>query len=610
MQNTSSLVEPPSAGPADAELRAGQRVGGGRYCLNKVVGQGGPGAVWLAWDEKLDTQVALKFLPAQLREDTAAVDDLKREIVLVQKLNHPSIVRIHDLCDAPGHDIFISMEYVDGCHLTDLRTKRTSCVFAWSFLNCVAEQLCAGLEHAHAAQVFHGDLKPTHLILDTKGRLRITEFGVARIVREALRRNSLESAKGSMPFMSPQQVEGLAPQASDDIYSLGASLFELLTGQTPLDTDRTAIRPIQQRLNELKLENEVSEEVERVIMACRSREPSQRPQSVAEVADLLNLEPAPMPVVTEENQRMESIEAPARRPWGWIVAAALAIGFTFWTIAEKRKNAQQLQRTQIGGASGSARVTPPPAEDPTNVAAVKPTTTAPVAVTDAPPAAVPTPQPVKPVATTPPAPPPVTTTPKPAEVATTVAPAPRPRPPEPAKKKGTALQLVADGNAYVSERSKDRVLQIISERGPIEGMPQEWRILYFDEKASRNSVEVRFEKGEMVRMHEPSGLLNWFSPGAQKTLDLTKVKIDSPEAIRLAASELSVDGTTPKSVEMKLERGNGGAPVWNVKVFGVAEKSSDEAALGSVVLLAEDGKVLKKETAVRKTKVTAPKQGK
>jgi hypothetical protein len=174
--------------------------------------------------------------------------------------------------------------------------------------------------------------------------------------------------------------------------------------------------------------------------------------------------------------------------------------------------------------------------------------------------------------------------------------------------KATALQLMQKGNSHVSARSQNKVLQIASGRSAVSEVPQSWRISYYDEKASAKTVEVRFEAGEMERVFEPGAFLGLFSFGSSKTLDLEQVRIDSDQAIHIAAAQCEGEEVTPRFVELKLERGYGGLPVWNVKLFGTAPgKTSDDAALGSVILLAEDGKVLKKDIVSKSEKSAVQK---
>jgi hypothetical protein len=164
----------------------------------------------------------------------------------------------------------------------------------------------------------------------------------------------------------------------------------------------------------------------------------------------------------------------------------------------------------------------------------------------------------------------------------------------------TAFQLLQKGNSYVSARSKDRVLQVTSGRAPVNEAPQSWRILYYDDKTTYNAVEVCFEAGAMERVHEPNRLFGLFGASSSKTLDVTKLKTDSDQAIRIAAGECAALGITVNFVELKLERGYGGLPVWNIKLFGLMPgKAAEDVSLGYVIILADDGRVLKKDITTK-----------
>src|SRR6266446_2981725 len=130
--NAPSNSPAPDRGSAGG-LKPGQTVGRGRYLLKQILGQGGMGVVWLAHDTRLREPVALKFLPAQIAFDAAALDDLRRETMRSRKLSHANIVRIHDLNEGPNEPPFISMEYVNGPNLHNLRANRPAKVLSWKF---------------------------------------------------------------------------------------------------------------------------------------------------------------------------------------------------------------------------------------------------------------------------------------------------------------------------------------------------------------------------------------------------------------------------------------------------------------------------------------------
>src|SRR6185503_16382160 len=140
------MSEPKNPGDAPIEgslaaLEAGFLAGGGRFTLVRLLGRGGMGVVWLARDESLREDVALKFLPPEIRFDAVALDDLRRETARSRKLTHPNIIRIHDLFK-DDRDAFISMEYVDGPNLSDLRLEQPGRVLTWTFLEPLLKQLC------------------------------------------------------------------------------------------------------------------------------------------------------------------------------------------------------------------------------------------------------------------------------------------------------------------------------------------------------------------------------------------------------------------------------------------------------------------------------------
>src|SRR5215218_6776190 len=124
-----------------ASLAEGFLVGGGRFTLRRMLGRGGMGVVWLARDEQLHEDVALKFLPPEIRHDAVALDDLRRETARSRRLTHPNIIRIHDFYKAE-HEAFISMEFVDGPNLADLHVAQKDRVFTWDYLVPIVQQLC------------------------------------------------------------------------------------------------------------------------------------------------------------------------------------------------------------------------------------------------------------------------------------------------------------------------------------------------------------------------------------------------------------------------------------------------------------------------------------
>ncbi len=351
MEQQSILLDPFASSTANGESAAGNKVGGGRYSLVRILGRGGMGIVWLAQDERLGCEVALKFLPPQIRYDMSALDDLRRETARSQKLTHPNIVRVHDLYEVPGEDAFISMEYVDGRNLADLRVEQPSRIFSWTFLKPVVEQFCAALEYAHGERIIHRDLKPANLMLDSKRRFKLADFGIARTVSDTMSRISMNQTSGTLLYMSPQQMEGRMPHPTDDIYGIGAVLYELLTGKPPFYTGdilhqvrNVAPHPMRERLEELNIINDVPRGIEQAIMACLSKNISERPQTAGEVSRLLAGEKlklvdtqARITVPRTPPLELTIDSSPKRKPWHWPSRAGLRAAWVCGQLRIMRK---------------------------------------------------------------------------------------------------------------------------------------------------------------------------------------------------------------------------------------------------------------------------------
>jgi serine/threonine protein kinase/Tfp pilus assembly protein PilF len=284
-------------GATSRDFASGQKLFG-RYTLIKVLGRGGMGIVWLARDEALERDVALKFLPDLLIHDRAAFDQLRREAKRCLDLTHPHIVRIHDFV----HDERsggISMEYIDGETLSNLRSEKEQRVFEPDEIATWISQLCDALDYAHnRANIIHCDLKPANLMVNQRGDLKISDFGIARSLGDSVSRVTVEQGRsGTLVYMSPQQLNGERCTHLDDIYSLGATIYELLTSKPPFysgNIDRQICERVapsmMERRKELDIEPALVSKVwEDTIAACLAKDPSRRPQSAAEVAQRLQL---------------------------------------------------------------------------------------------------------------------------------------------------------------------------------------------------------------------------------------------------------------------------------------------------------------------------------
>ena len=317
----------------------GQRVFA-RYTLTRMLGRGGMGVVWLARDEELARDAALKFLPEMVAADPGAINDMKREVRRAIDLSHPHIIKTHDFI-TDGRMAGVSMEYLSGGTLAALRLEEPGQVFTPAKISPWVHQLCQALQYAHEnGEIVHRDLKPTNLMLDAKGRLKVVDFGIAASISESVSRVSKQVGSSGTPvYMSPQQMMGENPAVTDDVYATGATLYELLTGKPPFHAGNIMLQvqnkpapPVNERRKLLNLEP-VPAEWEETIAACLAKDPAERPQSAAEIADRLGLggkpaarpapaaraKPAPDPVP-------KAAEPSSRRPnQGLLIGAGLAV---------------------------------------------------------------------------------------------------------------------------------------------------------------------------------------------------------------------------------------------------------------------------------------------
>ena len=269
-----------------------------RYNLARVLGHGGMGVVWLARDEELDRDVAMKFLPAIVVNDRAGLTELKRETKRSLELTHPNIVRIYDFVQ-DNAIAGISMEYVECDTLRNRRLDQPTGVFETAELGPWVRQLCSALDYAHTeAAIVHRDLKPANLMINARHQLKVTDFGISRSLVDSVSQISLrQSTSGTLVYMSPQQLGGERPTPSDDVYALGATLYELMTSRPPFFSGDIAgqIQGKTPALVRHRRESfgitagEIPENWEMTIASCLAKEPAQRPRSAGEVAMQLGL---------------------------------------------------------------------------------------------------------------------------------------------------------------------------------------------------------------------------------------------------------------------------------------------------------------------------------
>jgi TolB-like protein/Tfp pilus assembly protein PilF len=293
------------------------------------------GIVWLAHDEELERDVALKFLPDLIIHDAAVLSDLKRETKRCLELTHKNIVRIYDFVHDERSGC-ISMEYVDGDTLSSLRCDKERKVFEANELTQWMSQLCDALDYAHNyAHVIHRDLKPANLMVNQRGELKVSDFGIARSLEDSMSVITKAGGRsGTLVYMSPQQLAGERGTHLDDVYSLGATLYDLLTSKPPFysgNVDRQIQERVAPSMTERRKEFDIEPALvpqvwEDAVAACLAKDPSRRPQSAAEVAQRLQLAPAQTRAVTTVPAKSSSRKVLL----GAGVAAFIFLALTGW----------------------------------------------------------------------------------------------------------------------------------------------------------------------------------------------------------------------------------------------------------------------------------------
>ncbi|MGZ3418332.1 MAG: serine/threonine-protein kinase [Polyangiales bacterium] len=235
---THPSTPPPGMQQHSSSLAPGQKLAH-RFLLERRLGEGGMGSVWLARDEKLGEPVALKVIKDSLLADPSIIERFKREVSAARRVQHANVVRLHDLGEEGGQ-LFLSMEYVEGESLAD-RIKRRG-PLPLEEVRTVAAQMCDALEAAHGAGVIHRDLKPANVLLSFHGppgataQVKVIDFGVAKLAHlEGMTATSL--ILGTPEYMAPEQIRGKNVDARTDLYALGMILHEALTGKTPFRGD-------------------------------------------------------------------------------------------------------------------------------------------------------------------------------------------------------------------------------------------------------------------------------------------------------------------------------------------------------------------------------------
>jgi hypothetical protein len=301
----------------------------GRYRVIGLLGRGGMGEVVRADDLKLGQPVALKFLPDALAREADALARFHQEVRVARQLSHPNLCRVFDIGEVDGRP-FLTMEFIDGEDLASL-IRRIGRLPADKAVE-LARQLCAGLAAAHDAGVLHRDLKPANIMIDGRGRARITDFGLAGLAGDF---RGADLASGTPTYMAPEQLAGREVSVRSDVYALGLVLYEMFTGRRAFDaTDPGELerqRESASRPSPASVVKDLDPAIERAIQRCLEPDPARRPAAALAVAAALpGGDPLEAALAAGETPSPEMVAA-ARS--GGAMSARAVLGAAFASLA-------------------------------------------------------------------------------------------------------------------------------------------------------------------------------------------------------------------------------------------------------------------------------------
>src|SRR3954471_10166415 len=250
----------------------------GRYAIEARVARGGMASVYLATDVRLERRVAVKVMHAALAEDPEFVARFNREARAAARLSHPDVVAVYDQGTDDGH-VFLVMEYVPGATLRDVLRDRGR--LSPGEAVAVMDHVLAALGAAHAAGLVHRDVKPENVLVTPDGRVKVTDFGLARAVAGSSVTGDSGMMFGTAAYVAPEQVTGGIADVRSDVYSAGVLMFELLTGVVPFSGD-TPVAVAYRHVNEdipapSTLVGGIPYELDALVAAATDRDAAQRP---------------------------------------------------------------------------------------------------------------------------------------------------------------------------------------------------------------------------------------------------------------------------------------------------------------------------------------------
>lgn len=282
-----------------------------RYEILEKIGSGGMSEVYKAKCHKLNRLVAIKVLKSEFTSDATFVSKFKMEAQAAAGLSHPNIVNIYDVVDE-GDIHFIVMELVEGITLKSYITKKGHLDVKEAI--GIAIQVASGIEAAHEQHIIHRDIKPQNMLISMDGKVKVADFGIARAVSSQTM--NAATVVGSVHYISPEQARGGYSDERSDLYSLGITMFEMVTGHVPFEGDNTvtvALAHLEEPMPDPRTLNpDVSPSLARIILKCTEKRPERRyPNAAAVISDLrralLNDDDPTIGAVKEEDHSSDTI---------------------------------------------------------------------------------------------------------------------------------------------------------------------------------------------------------------------------------------------------------------------------------------------------------------
>ena len=328
---------------------------GGRYLLGEMIGTGGMADVYIAQDQRLSREVAIKILRSDLAKDPAFVARFRKEAKAAAGLNHPAIVAVYDSGEEPAP--YIVMELVSGHTLRQMVHSGERIPLNRALE--IAEGILTGLEYSHARHIVHRDIKPANVMITDKGDVKVMDFGIARAMDDlGATLTSTWNIVGTAQYLSPEQAVGEPADSRSDIYSTGCLLFELLTGQPPFTGETPVSIALQHASNIAPLvrtiKSDLPEGIETVLAVALSKKPEDRYQSAQAMLDDIAKVRAGE-VVTTKIAKKPFLTRRSAFALGGSFMAAIALSITGFVLSGNSSNNQPEVPNVVGLSEDMAR---------------------------------------------------------------------------------------------------------------------------------------------------------------------------------------------------------------------------------------------------------------